>query len=120
VITFNRRDRSLAPQDSVGGPQSCGRLGEVFEHEAQKNMIEVPLGKGKLEQVCLLELDIAVSGSRNLETRLLERGPGNVNGHNVCRRVPRSQENGLSSRTASAFKNQAPRRVRGVMVEQFA
>jgi hypothetical protein len=48
-----------APQDSAGGSgKSCVWLGEVFEHKAQNNMIEVPLGKGKFEQVCLLGLDI--------------------------------------------------------------
>lgn len=120
MITFNRRDGSLAPQDSVGGSQSCGRPGEMFEHETQENMIEVPVGEGKLEQVCLVELDISLAGSRNSETRLFERGGGNVNGHNVCRRVARGEENGLRACTASAFKNQTPCRVRGVMVEQFA
>jgi hypothetical protein len=63
--------------------ERCGRLGEMFEHEAQEDRIEVPVGKGKLEQVCLVELDISVAGSLNSETRSLERGRGNVNRHNV-------------------------------------
>lgn len=78
-FTFSRRNRSRAPQDSVGGSgKSRVWLGEVFEHEAQKDMIEVPLGKGKLEQVGLLGLDTSLSASLNSETRLLERGRGST------------------------------------------
>ena len=120
MVPFNRRDRSLAPQDSLDGSESGDGLGKVLEQEAQENMVEVRIGKRELEQVCLVELDVTVAGSLNSEARLPERGRGNVNAHNVRRRVSRSKENRLRSRPASAFQNQALRGVRGVMVEQFA
>jgi hypothetical protein len=36
-------------------------------------MVEVPVGKGKLEQVCLVERDIPVAGGLNSQRRLRGR-----------------------------------------------
>ena len=120
MISFDHCNASLAPQDSLDSLKSRGRLREVLEHKTQENMVKVRVVKGQLEDARLVKFDMAMSGSLYTPARLFEGRRRNVNRHNARLRVPRSEENRLRPRAASALQNRAPRRVLGVLVEQFA
>jgi hypothetical protein len=83
-------------------------------------MVEMLAAKRQVKQVRRPELDIPEAGRSRPRTGLFERSSRDVHGHKPRPRISRSQDNGLGPRAAAALEHQAPRRIHGVVVQQFA
>ena len=108
VVALNHRDRPAAAQDPLHGFESGGRLRHVLQQEAQEDMVEVLIGKRQVEQVRLVELDIAEAGCRDPRTGLDERGGRDVHGHNPRPRILRGQNHRLGPGAAAALDTRLP------------
>jgi hypothetical protein len=74
MVTLDYGDGPLPAQHPLCGSESRSRRGHVFQDEAEENMVEVLIGKGQAEYICLVKLNVPEPRSLNASPGLIERG----------------------------------------------
>ena len=119
VVAFDDGDRSAGPEDSLQLPQGAQGIGQMFEHKADEDRVERGVGKPKPEYVGLLEAHVGQALPVDRRPGLFQRGPRNVNGNKMRRRVVPGQDDRLGARAAAGLDDARSGRIALVVVQQI-
>jgi hypothetical protein len=94
-------------------------LAQVFEHEADEDVIEGSVGKSQLKEVTDLEGNIRKSSPLGRALCGLQRGWRDIQRAELRERAASGEDDGLRAHAAARFEDARPSGIDGVVVEQF-
>ena len=119
VIAFDDREGAAGLQHGAQPREREGGLHQMFEHETHEHVVERRRWKRQLENIGLLELDVAEPRPGDGAPRGRERGVGQVDRHEAGAGAPAGQRDGLRAHAAAGLKHAAAGGIVRVAVQQL-
>jgi len=118
VITLYRCDRPAGLYELLEGREGLDGPRQMFQNEADEEMVEGPLPEGEVEDVPLEDPDVFEVRGLDLPLRLGGGGSGDVEGDYLCLGAVFGEGDGLGSDAAARFQDEGSWRVGGVGVKE--
>jgi hypothetical protein len=119
VVALDHGDGAAGTEQPAKNRQRLDRPGQVFQDEADEDVVERPVGEGQGEDVRLPELHVGQPRKAGPALSLGERVRGDVDRHESRTRALPGQGDRLRADAAAHFEDDAPGGVSGVGVQQL-